>query len=603
MARYLISHSNVIVYNYHYMLDPKVNGIVDKFLEPESIVVFDEAHNIDNICIEALSITVSKNDVFQATRALEKLRNLVHQTEQDNQQKLIDEYNSIVNEIQRQQRQQSQQGQQQRQRGQQAQTNVTNRLTNRKNNRDAEEFAELVASPVVLPPDLIQQAIPGSIRRARGFLLFLKSFLEFLKGQLLTTNAREFQPKAFLEVYKQELGLHDISACKFAYDRLSILLTTLNITDFDLFSTLIKIASFITQVANYEAGFVVLYEPFDDLGVSDPRILLTCVDASIAIQPLFNKYASVVITSGTLSPMDLYPKMLNFMPYISRQFTMSLNRNVVVPLIITKGNDQGTISTAYAYRDNDTVTAHYGNLVLNLSKQIPDGIVVFFPSYAYMENILLSWNEAKTDPKTGAIKETLISQILRHKLIFVETKDIAETSLSLQAYKKSCDVGRGGIFFSIARGKVSEGIDFNGHYGRAVVMIGVPYQYTRSRTLLARLEFLKTVLDISEAEYLNFDALRQTSQCLGRIVRSKKDYGLMVLADIRYNRNDIQMKLPRWIRNFIKTGESTSLSIDGGMAQVRTFLRDMSTPHDIKYDYGTVLLNKEQAVRFLEKME
>jgi hypothetical protein len=32
---------------------------------------------------------------------------------------------------------------------------------------------------------------------------------------------------------------------------------------------------------------------------------------------------------------------------------------------------------------------------------------------------------------------------------------------------------------SVARGKVSEGIDFDHHYGRAVLMFGIPYVYTK----------------------------------------------------------------------------------------------------------------------------
>jgi hypothetical protein len=44
---------------------------------------------------------------------------------------------------------------------------------------------------------------------------------------------------------------------------------------------------------------------------------------------------------------------------------------------------------------------------------------------------------------------------------------------------------------SVARGKVSEGIDFDHNYGRAVIMFGIPYQYTESRILKARLEFLR----------------------------------------------------------------------------------------------------------------
>lgn len=31
------------------------------------------------------------------------------------------------------------------------------------------------------------------------------------------------------------------------------------------------------------------------------------------------------------------------------------------------------------------------------------------------------------------------------------------------------------------RGKVAEGIDFDRHYGRLVVMFGVPFQYTLSK--------------------------------------------------------------------------------------------------------------------------
>lgn len=39
--------------------------------------------------------------------------------------------------------------------------------------------------------------------------------------------------------------------------------------------------------------------------------------------------------------------------------------------------------------------------------------------------------------------------------------------------------------------QVAEGIDFDRHYGRAVVMFGVPFQYTLSHVLRARLEYLR----------------------------------------------------------------------------------------------------------------
>jgi Helicase C-terminal domain len=69
--------------------------------------------------------------------------------------------------------------------------------------------------------------------------------------------------------------------------------------------------------------------------------------------------------------------------------------------------------------------------------------------------------------------------------------------------------------------QVAEGIDFDRHYGRAVVMFGVPYQYTLSRILRARLEYLRETFQIKESDFLAFDAVRQAAQCVGRVIRSK----------------------------------------------------------------------------------
>ena len=38
----------------------QVAGLVSRELEAESIVVFDEAHNIDNVCTEALSVQLNR---------------------------------------------------------------------------------------------------------------------------------------------------------------------------------------------------------------------------------------------------------------------------------------------------------------------------------------------------------------------------------------------------------------------------------------------------------------------------------------------------------------------------------------------------------------
>lgn len=45
-ARHAINNAHIIVYSYHYLLDPKIAEVVSKQLSRQVVVVFDEAHNI-----------------------------------------------------------------------------------------------------------------------------------------------------------------------------------------------------------------------------------------------------------------------------------------------------------------------------------------------------------------------------------------------------------------------------------------------------------------------------------------------------------------------------------------------------------------------------
>jgi hypothetical protein len=47
----------------------------------------------------------------------------------------------------------------------------------------------------------------------------------------------------------------------------------------------------------------------------------------------------------------------------------------------------------------------------------------------------------------------------------------------------------------------------------------------------ARLEYLRDTYRIRESEFLGFDAMRTAAQCVGRVLRGKTDWGLMIFAD------------------------------------------------------------------------
>ena len=300
-------------------------------------------------------------------------------------------------------------------------------------------------------------------------------------------------------------------------------------------------------------------------------------------RPVFAKYQSVVITSGTLSPLDLYPRILGFAPVVARALPMTLPRECMLPCVLARGADQSPISTKFDMRGDANVVANYGRLLVALAGCVPDGLVAFFVSYSYMDAAISAWHDAG-----------ILADLAARKLVFIETADVVETTLALDNYRRACDCGRGAVFLSVARDKVAEGIDFDRHYGRAVAVLGVPYQYTLSRPLRARLDHLREAFRVSESDYLAFDAVRQAAQCVGRVIRSKADYGLMVLADARYQRADKRDKLPSWISSRLRDAH-LNLSTDMLVHVAAGFMRAMAQPPGEGEGAGAGLLSAEQA--------
>lgn len=535
-VRRMISFCNVIIYSYHYLLDPKIAERVSKELSKDSIIIFDEAHNIDNVCIESLSLYLTDDTMKRASRGANKLADAVEEMKAQDSEKLQNEYEKLVEGL--------------------------------RQNEIAREEDLFMANPV-LPKDLLDEAIPGNIRKAEHFISFLKRFIEYLKTRMKVLHVISETPVSFLQHLK-ELTFIDRKPLRFCSERLSLLVRTLELADVEDLNALKDIATFATLVSTYETGFQLILEPFETEGATVPNPILhfTCLDASIAIKPVFDRFSSVIITSGTISPLDMYPKMMNFQTVIQESYTMTLARRSFLPMIVTKGSDQVSISSRFEIRNDPSVVRNYGSLLIEFSKITPDGMVVFFPSYLYMESIISMWQGMG-----------VLDEVWKYKLILVETPDAQETSLALETYRKACSNGRGAVLLSVARGKVSEGIDFDHHYGRTVLMIGIPFQYTESRILKARLEFMRDHFQIKANDFLSFDAMRHAAQCLGRVLRGKDDYGIMVLADRRFARKKNQ--LPKWIAQALLDSD-TNLSTDMALANAKKFLRSLAQPTNAK---------------------
>ena len=84
-----------MIYSFHYLLDPKIAEQVSKEMSKDAIVVFDEAHNIgpsgltisyalsdrvtDNVCIESLSIDLTRPMLDSAARSVTSLTEQIEQ--------------------------------------------------------------------------------------------------------------------------------------------------------------------------------------------------------------------------------------------------------------------------------------------------------------------------------------------------------------------------------------------------------------------------------------------------------------------------------------------------------------------------------------------
>lgn len=436
LARYTIQHANVIIYSYHYLLDPKIAEIVSKDLPKQSVVVFDEAHNIDNVCIDSMSLSLNKRLLQKAGENLEALNTRVKKLKEHDEERLKNEYQRLVDGL--------------------------------KEAQIARETEMALANPI-LPKDVLEEAVPGNIRKAEHFIIFMKRFLEYVKTRLRVQHKVQESPPSFLKDIANKVCI-ERKPLRFCYERLRSLLKSLELVDIQNYSSLVVLANFATMVSTYTQGFTIIIELPDDgrpitsmsaANAPSPILYFACLDASIAIKPVFERFKSVIITSGTLSPLEIYPKLLDFRAANMVSLPMTLARPVICPMIVGRGNDQVSISSRYETRDDIAVIRNYGLLVVEMSSIVPDGIVCFFTSYSYMESIVSNW-----------YVQGIIEQILKYKLLFVETQDSIETSLALYNYTKACENGRGAVLLAVARGKVSEGIDFDNHLGRCIIMIG-----------------------------------------------------------------------------------------------------------------------------------
>ncbi|XP_055022013.1 regulator of telomere elongation helicase 1 isoform X7 [Boleophthalmus pectinirostris] len=277
-----------------------------------------------------------------------------------------------------------------------------------------------------------------------------------------------------------------------------------------------------------------------------------CFSPGFSMQELVNQgVRCIILTSGTLSPLSSFTSEMRIDFPIRLENGHVIERDQIFVSVIEKGPDGVQLTSAFDRRFLPENMASLGSTVANLSRVVPHGLLVFFPSFPLMEKTLEFWREKGHADRIENVKP-----------MFVEPKGKGTFTEVIEGYYNKVDdpVSKGGSFFAVCRGKASEGLDFADSYGRGVIITGLPFPPKMDPRVILKMQFLdemcrkKTpgVKYLTGQEWYRQQAFRAVNQAVGRVIRHKDDYGAIFLCDERFKGPNAVAQLPKWVRPYVR---------------------------------------------------
>eukprot|EP00742_Colponemidia_sp_Colp-10_P016154 GILJ01018486.1.p1 GENE.GILJ01018486.1~~GILJ01018486.1.p1 ORF type:complete len:864 (-),score=122.28 GILJ01018486.1:323-2881(-) len=253
---------------------------------------------------------------------------------------------------------------------------------------------------------------------------------------------------------------------------------------------------------------------------------------------------SVIFAGGTLQPLSEFESILSSVTADRLHF---FSCDHVIPdenllaLSLSIGPTNVEFDFTFSNRSSDAQIDELGRVLLNISSVVPQGVVVFLPSYSYEAVVLSRWTT------TG-----LIGKLAAKKRIFREPRCSSSVDEVLQLYASAIQNEGGALLFSVVGGKMSEGINFSDGLGRCIVMVGLPFANLYDPELKEKMSFMDaqrtlTGNGLTGREYYENICMKAVNQSIGRAIRHINDFATIVLVDRRYSTEHICSKLPKWI--------------------------------------------------------
>ena len=350
-----------------------------------------------------------------------------------------------------------------------------------------------------------------------------------------------------------------------------------------------------------------------------------CFAPSLAMEELAGlNVRSILVTSGTLSPLPSYSMELGLpFPHMLENPHI-ISSNQVHVRVIGKGVSGKLLNSSYERRQNNEYYIELGNTLVTLAKVVPEGMLVFFPSYSVMESCIEAWGgplsprsnynnqQSKGNDffakKRKPIQATSFSfplvpshfatdrtvqqtspwkRLLATKSVVIEPKTSSDLPEALGDFKRFLGMPKspGCILMGVCRGKISEGIDFADEQSRAVVITGLPFPPSHDTKVKMKREYLDNIRlqgskkasgnggfavnntnaninnKLSGNEWYTQQAHRAVNQAIGRVIRNRNDYGAVLLLDSRFDQPQNQQGLSKWLRPHIQKDEGIGIAI------------------------------------------
>ncbi|XP_010473004.1 PREDICTED: regulator of telomere elongation helicase 1-like [Camelina sativa] len=286
-----------------------------------------------------------------------------------------------------------------------------------------------------------------------------------------------------------------------------------------------------------------------------------CFSPGITMLDIAKKgVGSIILTSGTLSPMDSLAQELKLDFPVRLENPHVISSNQLWAGVVSTGPSGYVLNSSYRNRDVPEYKQELGNAIVNFSRVVPEALLIFFPSYYLMDSCISFW-------KNGCQRNsmTIWERICKLKKPVIEPKDSSLFPAAMQDFsEKLQDKSTWGVvFFAVCRGKVSEGLDFADGAGRAVVITGLPYARVTDPRVKLKREFLddqsqRADVKVSRSTLLSGsmwysqEAARAVNQAIGRVIRHRHDYGAIIFCDDRFEQPSQQSKISLWIRPNVK---------------------------------------------------